>query len=68
MFANESENVFCDKCGRIYFKYAPLNVPFCVCNINIVFSVDAITHVTKKHITSIPHAFYEAFKNEKEFD
>lgn len=68
MNANESENVFCAQCGRMFFRYAPLNVPFCICHINIVLSIDKTTHLTKRHSVPVPRAFYEAFENEKDFE
>lgn len=68
MFSNETDDKYCPECGKIYFFYTKTwQDPFCMCHMKIFLRVDQIEMKMHQHKSSIPHAFYEAFKDEKEF-
>lgn len=69
MFQNDTDDIYCHKCGRLYFRFAPPNTVFCICHVTFVFTFDGRPLTQKKERkVSIPKAFYDAFAQEKDFE
>jgi hypothetical protein len=66
MFHNDTDDIYCHKCGRLYFRFAPPNSLFCICHVTIVFSFEG-QPIQKEKKISVPKAFYDAFEQEKDF-
>lgn len=69
MFQNDTDDIYCHKCGRLYFRFAPPQALFCICHVTFVFTIDGRPSSVRKEKNSVvPQAFYDAFAQEENFE